>query len=361
MDTSARTPTNDIGDPPRDRPAEESSDPSSILGAVCLYHRLIDSIVSNASDGYFYRPDEWIERLYLRCVIDAESLLAKLAETHGNQLRWERPIESLSDFESLELYDECIRPAFLALGGRLQEAHIRSGERPPNPTVREVIAEIARQVNEWGIAKRRRDEALMQRSIESIRQEHPSWSDGQASHDQTPAPSAAGSGPVDLLQVFAEQIDQFRRISGRPQPSAEELVHLREIPESSVKAAFAEIIGEPEVPKDWGGEYSDLFTTTISIDGRRIPTAILFKGPSQFAPMTPRSLGKNGDQIVRLFDEPADLVIVQHCHVVKQAVRKQLRAFATQPGHPRRYCVIDGYDTLRILRTYRKCGLKDDQ
>jgi len=201
----------------------------------------------------------------------------------------------------------------------------------------------------------------MNQSIEKIRRDGVLGEDQQKAEDDSGDPrrdpSSIRGHATAGHEIFPEQIDQLRRISEQPRPSAEELVKLKGVPESSVKAAFAEIIGEPEVPKDWGGENSDLFTTTISIEGRRTATAILFKGPSQFRPMTPSSLGKNGDQIVRLFDEPAELLIVQHCHIVKQSVRKQLRAFATQPEHPRRYCVIDGYDTLRILRAYGKCSL----
>ena len=69
---------------------------------------------------------------------------------------------------------------------------------------------------------------------------------------------------------------------------------------------------------------------------------------------------KNGDQIGRLFDEPADLLVLQHCHEVTSAVRKQMRAYAQQMGNPRRFCIIDGYDTVRMLRAYNKCGLALD-
>jgi hypothetical protein len=92
------------------------------------------------------------------------------------------------------------------------------------------------------------------------------------------------------------------------------------------------------------------------LDGKRISTAFLFKGPAKFHPMIPADLGKNGDQIGRLFSEPADLLILQHCHEVTPAVRKQMRAYAQQMGNPRRFCILDGYDTLRILKAYGKCG-----
>jgi hypothetical protein len=37
-------------------------------------------------------------------------------------------------------------------------------------------------------------------------------------------------------------------------------------------------------------------------------------------------------------------------------VRKTLRAFAVMPGRARRYCLIDGRDSLRLLNAY---GLYD--
>jgi hypothetical protein len=67
-------------------------------------------------------------------------------------------------------------------------------------------------------------------------------------------------------------------------------------------------------------------------------------------------LGKNNDQIFRLSQEPAKVLIVQHSHDITPAVRATLRAFAVQPGNPRRYCFIDGRDTLWLLSAY---GLLD--
>jgi hypothetical protein len=140
-------------------------------------------------------------------------------------------------------------------------------------------------------------------------------------------------------------------------PEKSDLDALRNIPEREIKKAFAEIIGEPNVPKDWGGERSDLFSDRVRLDDKRIATALMFKGPAQFAPLTPAGLGKNGDQIDRLFSEPADLLILQHCHEITPAVRGQMRAYAQQIGKLKLFCIIDGYDTLRLLHAYKKCGM----
>jgi hypothetical protein len=130
---------------------------------------------------------------------------------------------------------------------------------------------------------------------------------------------------------------------------------MRVVSEAALKACLAEILGDAAA-KDWGGESSDYYSAHIRLSGRRLTSAFLLKGPARFEPMNLKHLGKNNDQIVRLSDEPADVLFVQHCHDILPAVRKTLRAFAVQPFLPRRYCLIDGRDSLKLLRAY---GLYD--
>jgi hypothetical protein len=131
---------------------------------------------------------------------------------------------------------------------------------------------------------------------------------------------------------------------------------MKNIPENEIKQAIAEIVHEGEVPKDWGGEKSDLFTSNLSIGGKFHPSAFLLKGPAKFSEMKMSHLGKNGDQIDRLFSEPADLLILQHCHKVSTSVRNTMRAFASRIHDLRYFTIIDGYDTLRLLKAYDKWG-----
>ena len=162
----------------------------------------------------------------------------------------------------------------------------------------------------------------------------------------------------DHLEIHVDGIDNFEEVSGfNKKLTMESLDPLKCLLEQDIKNAFAEIIGEPHVPKDWGGESSDLFSTHVTIDGKRHSTAFIFKGRSKFKPMRMADLGKNGDQIGRLFDEPAALYILQHCHRVENDVRKTMQAYAEQMGRPRLFCIIDGFDTLRILSSYHKCSL----
>ena len=94
----------------------------------------------------------------------------------------------------------------------------------------------------------------------------------------------------------------------------------------------------------------------FSIDGRRVTTAIAFKGPAKFKPLTVADLGKNGDQIARLFKETADFVVLQHCNKITGPVRDHMRAFATRIGQLKPFCLIDGADSVRILKHFKKLG-----
>jgi len=160
-------------------------------------------------------------------------------------------------------------------------------------------------------------------------------------------------------EVHVTEIDQFKAIrdvyESEKQPPA--LDALKAIPEIEVKKAIAEIINEDAVPVDWGGEKSDLFSCNLSMNGRYMPSAFLLKGPAKFSEMKMTHLGKNGDQIDRLFSEPADLLVLQHCHKISTAVRSTMRAFASRVHDLRYFSIIDGYDTLRLLKAYGKCGV----
>jgi hypothetical protein len=153
------------------------------------------------------------------------------------------------------------------------------------------------------------------------------------------------------FENFVEDIDEFARVADTPSPTDFEV--MRNISEVGFKQCLAEILGD-EARRDWGGETSDHFSAHIHLGGKRTTAAFLLKGPSRFAPMGMNHLGKNNDQIYRLAQEPADLLVVQHCHEILPPVRATLRAFAVQPGSRRRYCLIDGRDSLRLLLAFDK-------
>jgi hypothetical protein len=153
-------------------------------------------------------------------------------------------------------------------------------------------------------------------------------------------------------EVFAEDIDEFSRMTEVARPTDPK--PMQRITERAIKQCLAELLGQ-EAEKDWGGEQSDLYSAHLHLGGRRVTGAFVLKGPSSFRPMRLKHLGANADQIVRLSHEPADLLVVQHSHEIGTDVRTTLRAFANGLGAVRRrYCLIDGLDSLRILTAYDK-------
>ncbi len=68
--------------------------------------------------------------------------------------------------------------------------------------------------------------------------------------------------------------------------------------------------------------------------------------------MTIADLGQNGDQIDRLFRETADLLILQHCHLIRAEVRNMMETYASNFRQLRRYSIFDGPTTWQILKAY---------
>lgn len=153
----------------------------------------------------------------------------------------------------------------------------------------------------------------------------------------------------DSFNKAAEQI--------KTEAKAPNLSLLKSISERKIKEALGEILHEDGVPLDWGGERSDLFSSNLSYNGRQYSAAFLLKGPSKFHEMKVADLGKNGDQIDRLFTEPVQICVLQHCHKVSSAVRSTMKAYSANISDLRYFSIIDGYDTIRLLRAYGKCGL----
>ena len=154
-------------------------------------------------------------------------------------------------------------------------------------------------------------------------------------------------------EIQPEDIDQFSEMSQVEVGSAEEWKDaMSALPESRVKEAFAGLLSEP-TKKDWGGEFDDHFSGNVSVRGRRRTAAFLLKGPSSFREMTLEMCGKRADQIHRMVDSDADISVVQHAHLIGAVVRRTLRELTVRPGDSRRkYCLIDGQATYRILKAY---------
>jgi hypothetical protein len=130
------------------------------------------------------------------------------------------------------------------------------------------------------------------------------------------------------------------------------------VSERAFKDGILRLIGDTGKFQDWGGEPNDLYTTKLRHKGVRRAIAFAFKGPATTGELTPKKLGKNGDQIQRLFLSPAEVFIVQYHDQIGQAVLEQMKAFASlnsvREGKVIWYGVIDGDDTNRLVEAYQR-------
>ncbi len=67
--------------------------------------------------------------------------------------------------------------------------------------------------------------------------------------------------------------------------------------------------------------------------------------------MTTADLRENVNQVDMLSEAATDLIVMQHCHAITAPVVNLLKAYAGDPRNFRKYMTIDGYDTLKILRS----------
>ena len=149
--------------------------------------------------------------------------------------------------------------------------------------------------------------------------------------------------------VTIDHLQSFARIEAPSQNG------LKPLPEKKIKQGFAKILGENGSFKDWGGEKSDLYTTKIRLGGKRIRAAIAFKGKATSGKLVPGKMGKNGDQINRLFDEPAELFLVVYGGQIDSSIISQMQAFAmgqAMGGRRVYYGVIDATDLGRLVAAY---------
>jgi hypothetical protein len=153
----------------------------------------------------------------------------------------------------------------------------------------------------------------------------------------------------DRREVYPSQLDEFAKIAGSARPSKYALDVISKMPEDEIKECFAQILGQPFVGNDWGGETSDL-STLVTLNGVPKSAAFAFKGPSIKGKSTVSKMGKNGDQGQRLFHESIDLAVVQYYREIVPAVRSLMEDLARSRG--KRFMILDGFQTAIILNAY---------
>jgi hypothetical protein len=159
---------------------------------------------------------------------------------------------------------------------------------------------------------------------------------------------------VNARQITIDDIDSFERvIEIRAEPG-----FYTPLPERRFKNGIKNILGEIGDFQDWGGEKNDLFTSRLRLSGKRMQTAFAFKGKGTTGILTPKKMGKNGDQINRLFRSPATVFLIQYWGQIDESVIEQMMAFAGAKSAIDStmvyYGVIDGGDSSRLIRAYPK-------
>lgn len=151
--------------------------------------------------------------------------------------------------------------------------------------------------------------------------------------------------------ITVDDVDSFRKVreTAFRGPSTP-------IPEEEFKDGIAAILNERGEFKDWGGEQSDLTSTKLRVAGRRRSAAFAFKGPGKKGKLKPGMMGKNGDQIQRLLQCPAEVFFVQYWDQIDQSVLKQLEQLCQLKSFFEQktlwYGIIDGNDSNRLMAAY---------
>ncbi len=159
--------------------------------------------------------------------------------------------------------------------------------------------------------------------------------------------------PFDVRPLTVDDISSFTKV-GRVKPPENRLA----LSEKAFKEGVKKVIGERGRFVDMPGERFDVFSTHVRIGNKRIATAFAFKGPGKRGILKPLDMGRNGDQIQRLFGSRADLFMVQYWGQVDESVYQLMETFAVarsvHTGKRVYYGVIDGADSDRLVLAYPK-------
>ncbi|MCJ7459347.1 MAG: hypothetical protein MUP17_10175 [candidate division Zixibacteria bacterium] len=157
-----------------------------------------------------------------------------------------------------------------------------------------------------------------------------------------------------IKPVTVDDIDSFDRV--RRVTKIDSSLRLDKMAEIKLKTGLQKIIGETHTPKDWGGEKNDLYTSKIKYKGKRRAAAFALKGKGTKGTLTPKKMGKNGDQIARLVGSAAEIFFVVYHGKIDESITFQLQAFVlakSMSGATIYYGIIDGDDLNRLYQAYK--------
>jgi hypothetical protein len=153
-------------------------------------------------------------------------------------------------------------------------------------------------------------------------------------------------------EITIDEIEAFAAVKGG---AAAGTVDLKTLREEEIKQFLHRILGEMDVSKDWGGEKNDIYTSRLQFRHARRTAAFALKGRATTGPLTPKKMGKNGDQVGRLMNSEASVFFVVYHSKVEQSIHEQMRAHGlgrAVAGNRVYYCVIDGQDLARLVGAY---------
>lgn len=153
-------------------------------------------------------------------------------------------------------------------------------------------------------------------------------------------------------QIFIDDIDSFERIR---LVKKGDISLVKGFEERKINRGISRILGQPD-KKDWGGERNDIFSTSVKFAGKRIASAFALKGKGTKGALTPKKMGKNGDQISRLFEGTAEVHFVVYNDTVEESIHDSMQAHAISKALGREktiyFCIVDGSDLARLVGAY---------
>jgi hypothetical protein len=157
---------------------------------------------------------------------------------------------------------------------------------------------------------------------------------------------------VNIKQISIDDIDSFSKV--KKVKSGEIAPHY----EKDVKDLIKSILGELGKFTDWGGEPNDLYSSRMKFGKKRVSVAFALKGRGTSGILTTKKMGKNGDQLQRLFKSPASIFLVQYNSQIGESVIDQMKSLAEAKSAIEMttvyFGVIDGNDTSRLIKAYSK-------
>lgn len=159
---------------------------------------------------------------------------------------------------------------------------------------------------------------------------------------------------VSIEKITIDDIDSFAKVKEvmwdrSPLP----------VDERKFKEGLQRVINEQGTFEDWGGELNDLFSTRLILKGERKNVAFGLKGKGMTGRLTPKKMGHRGDQVQRLFRTPAEVFIIQYWSQIDESIIEQMENFARAKsavdGKKIYYGIIDGQDTMRVIKAYANC------